>query len=281
MPASVKRRLDAIPQLRYPLGVTGVWFEAPLKLRYHFACNRMSVEFVNEIIGLLSTDGGSITEALLKTKVLLFDIGHEELVEWVKDELGGYNSGKIVPAYRIVPARVLGNLVNMRMRATSHPIPLNHLSEDERDALESIHVRKSLSTIAEFVNANPESDTLRRPLPLEFNSILSTGLSQGTHLEQAWCAISKFNMGNVIFQVKSRLLDFMLELKQTSSFTNRDTVSAKRSVPFDAVSSFNNAIFGSNTTIVIGNNKIGSISNQIATGDFSKSGRPIEITRSR
>ena len=87
---------------------------------------------IDEIIQLLSSDQGSITEALLKTKVLLHQIGHRELIEWVNYELNGYEKNESVPQYRVLRARVVGNLANIRMRATSHPIPIGHLSDNER-----------------------------------------------------------------------------------------------------------------------------------------------------
>ncbi len=48
------------------------------------------MKLLNEIIDLLSDKAGSLTDAMLKTKVLMHRIGHKELAEWVSAELGGY-----------------------------------------------------------------------------------------------------------------------------------------------------------------------------------------------
>lgn len=47
------------------------------------------MKLLNEIIDALSSQDSSLTDALLKTKVLLHKIGHKELVEWVNRELNG------------------------------------------------------------------------------------------------------------------------------------------------------------------------------------------------
>ena len=48
------------------------------------------MRLLEEIVNLLSDKGGSLTDALLKTKVLMHRIGHKELAGWVNDELNGY-----------------------------------------------------------------------------------------------------------------------------------------------------------------------------------------------
>ena len=48
------------------------------------------MQLLKDIVALLSDKDGSLTGALLKTKVLLHQIGHKELAEWVNDELNGY-----------------------------------------------------------------------------------------------------------------------------------------------------------------------------------------------
>ena len=222
---------------------------------------------IDEIIQLLGSDQGSITEALLKTKILLHQIGYRELVEWVNDELNGYEDGKEVPPYRMVPAQVLGNLVNIRMRATSHPIPVAHLTETERQTLERVRVRDSLDVVSQL--SDSETELLRRPLPLEFNAILGEGLSRGTHIEQAWCSISKVQIGNIVFQVRSRLLDFMLELKASLGAVTSEAEISQKTSAVDPTTMFNNAIFGPNATIIVGSNNRQMVDNTTIQGDFN------------
>ena len=41
------------------------------------------MKIIEEIIEILSSEGGSLNDALFKTKVLLHRLGEKELVEWV------------------------------------------------------------------------------------------------------------------------------------------------------------------------------------------------------
>ncbi len=220
---------------------------------------------IDEIIQLLSTDQGSITEALLKTKILLHQIGHRELVDWVNKELNGYADGADVPAYRIAHAHVVGTLVNIRMRATGHPIPLGHLTDAQRQSLEISSVRESLAVVAQFA----ESNSLHKPLPMEYNNLLGHGLAEHTHVEQAWCEFSPVEMKNIIFQVRTRLLDFMLDLKSSiGSAVSEEDVKAN-AVNVDATSLFNKAIFGSHTTIIVGDHNKQIVGSTVVKGDFA------------
>lgn len=55
------------------------------------------MKLINEIIDTLSSDTGKLSDALIKTKVLLHKIGHKELVPWVNNELNGYPDRDSVP----------------------------------------------------------------------------------------------------------------------------------------------------------------------------------------
>jgi hypothetical protein len=221
---------------------------------------------IDEIIQLLSSDKGSITEALLKTKVLLHQIGPRELIEWVNDELNGYREGKEVPPYRILPAQVRGNLVYIRARYTSHPIPVGHLTEEERQTLESLAVRDSLAVVLQL---SESENSISRPLPLEYSAYLGKGLSPGTHVEQAWCAISQFQFGNIVFQVRSRLLDFMLELKGSFGGASSEAEIRQKTSTVDTKAMFNNAVFGPNATVIVGSNNTQVVDTTIIQGDFN------------
>lgn len=62
---------------------------------------------LDEIIGLLNSEQGSLTDALLKTKVLLHQIAKKELAGWVNNELNGYADGTDLPPYRVLPTPFL------------------------------------------------------------------------------------------------------------------------------------------------------------------------------
>jgi hypothetical protein len=204
---------------------------------------------LDEIIGLLGDENGSLTDALLKTKILLHQIGRKELVQWVNNELNGYADDSDVPSYRVIPSHVVGNVSNVAWRAESQPLPIQHLDKEYQAHLEKAELRQSLAVVEKL--ASSKGAFIRR-IPLEANHLFDKGLGNGFRTENIWCETSRMDIVNVLVQVRSRLLDFMLELRDNVGQSATETELREKSTTFDAQSMFNNAIFGPNTTILIG-----------------------------
>ena len=60
------------------------------------------MKLIHEIMNILGSKDGKLSDALLKTKILLHKIGHKELVEWVNHELNEYTDTSNLPSYRLV-----------------------------------------------------------------------------------------------------------------------------------------------------------------------------------
>lgn len=232
------------------------------------------MKLINEIIDTLSSDTGKLSDALIKTKVLLHKIGHKELVPWVNNELNGYPDRDSVPEYRILPAQVLVNASNGAYRATSQHIPMGHLEEKHREAIETARMDQSLAVLEKFI----EKDTghLQAHIPMESYGLLGKGLGNGYQIERAWSEISHTSVLQMLTQVRSRLLDFVLELNdQFPSELNEDQVKERIS-SVDTENLFNNAIFGDNTTILVGSSNTQNVSNVSIKGDFSALAETLE-----
>lgn len=213
---------------------------------------------IDEIIALLATgEGDNTTEALLKTKIFLHQIGKRELVTWVNNELNGYSNESDVPPYRILPSQVLANVSNMAWQATSHPIPLGHLKEANRESLTISKMTQSLATLQELVQKNGH---IIRQIPMELNSALERGLANGFRIQRAWCEISVYDIKGVIVNVRSRLLDFLLALKENIGDLTSETELTAKVRSFDATNLFNNVIFGDHTTVVVGERNVQTVS---------------------
>ncbi len=220
---------------------------------------------VDEIIDLLSNENCSLTEALLKTQVLLHRLGKKELAEWVKYELNGYPDGANIPDYRKLPASVMGNACNMAYRITAHPLPVGHLNENTRENLQTIILAKPLSVIEDM--ASKEEGSVSISIPLEYNPVFNEVLGNGFMVEAAWRETPIHDVKGIMTQIRSRLLDFILELKDTAGDTKDEDKAKEKLKAADTTSMFNNAIFGPNTTIVVGNNNQQSVMN-IQKGDI-------------
>ncbi len=229
---------------------------------------------IDEIIQLLSNEQGSLTEALLKAKLLLHQVQRKDLVSWVNHELTGYPEDADLPDYRILAATVMGNLISIGWMANNQALPIRHLEEDYRAKLEIAEMRDSLALVQEL--ATKPQHSVRRLFPPEANARLGSNLGNGWHVQSAWCEINVLSVQNILIQVRSRLLDFVLELKDSLGNVTSEREVKEKSGELDMTSMFNNAIFGGNTTIVVGSNNVQRVESSIIQGEFDSLRRQLK-----
>ena len=121
------------------------------------------MKLFDEIVEALSSTGGSLRTALLKTKVLMHRIGHQELVEWVNDELNGYGAQAEVPEYRKIGGTLKGDVSNGVRRYTSYPLPTWHLEDYQRTHFEKRNIAQSVGALEELVASGKGSFIMQHP----------------------------------------------------------------------------------------------------------------------
>jgi hypothetical protein len=213
------------------------------------------VMLLDDIIARLSDESTSLSGALLKTKVLLHQIGKRELAGWVNNELNGYPSDDdALPAYRIVPSYVTANVWNPVYRYENHPLPIRHLPPEGRKHLEHAYMFDSLAVL-EDMTKRAKKEIITRPIPMEYNAILGENLGNEYQVESARCIVAVHDIKGMSSHVRSRLLDFLLELKDTVGSTSSVEELREKVTEFDAGGMFTKAMFGagSNINILFGN----------------------------
>lgn len=222
------------------------------------------MKLIDEIIEILSSEESSLKTALLKTKVLLHKLGEKEILDWVDSELRGYQSIDSLPSYRVVHVSVLGNVSNMAYRQTHQVLPMMHLDKSIREKLDTRFLTDSIAVISEY----SKRDDLQITIAPEYYPLLSKGLSNGYQVETAWGMTSSGVMTQVLTEVNSRLLGFVLELSEKFP-SEMDTEEMRSRAKEVGVSDlFNNAVFGDNTTIVVGDSNTQNVRNSINRNDI-------------
>ncbi len=224
------------------------------------------MKLINDIIELLGADEPNLTNALLKTKIVLHKLGKSDLIEWVNNEINGYSEDANVPTYRLVNAQVLANFANMAYQYTRHPIPISHLDKEYRESLKTTRLRQSLKVLEEF--AANEGGSIQSPIPVEANPLLRKGLDSSFHIQKAWCEIDGSAITQILIEVRSRLLDFILKLSENLGENLSDQEVKDIGKSLDTNSMFANAMFGDNTTILVGNHGQQTVDIQIVKNDF-------------
>ncbi len=213
---------------------------------------------LDEIIEILSDENGSLNSALLKTKVLLHSLGKKDLATWVTNELKGYPDEN-VPDYRVVSAEVHGHVTSYTWQANDYVLPIMHLSEKQRKNLTESVCTMSIASIEDSVKSGKK---LIRHLPPEFGALFEKVLTPGTHVFSAWCAINMVDFENILSEVRSRLLDFALELRDVVGIDVPEKELAAKAASVDTEKLFNTAVYGTGNTIIIGSHAFQAITNE-------------------
>lgn len=209
-------------------------------------------KLLQTVIDALSDEGRSITDILLKTKVLLSDLSHPELIEWINKELNGYPKDEPLPPYRVLTARVMGTIACIAWRQANCAIPVLHLSEEHQAAFQTAQMREGLPIIEDMLACSTESKKFARPVEMEFWRFFDEALENGLHVQDVRCEVAHAHVANIPAQVRSRLLDFLLALRSSLGGTSTDEEIRDRARALDLSTAFNGAVFGDNAVISIG-----------------------------
>lgn len=233
------------------------------------------MQLLQEIVTLLSDKDGSLTDALLKTKVLMHRIGHKELAGWVNDELSGYLSSSDVPDYRTIPTRLYGNVSNMAWRHSGMQLPTSHLPKEVRERFCVEKLRQSIQVLEQLSQSD---GSLSKPVTPEWYHTLEKGaIEQSFSIDGAWVQFEPTQIVNVLIEVRSRLLDFALNLQgELGDVAEENVTEAAKGI--DAAGMFASAVFGDNTTVVIGNSNQSTITNTVTKGDFAALAEAFKVT---
>jgi len=223
------------------------------------------MRIIEEIIDELTDKNNHLTDILIKTKVLAHKLKNKELKEWIDSELNGYSSNSL-PIYRMLSCQVIGTMSNGFQRAKNYPIPLNGLDEELRDEITRMFLFQSISTLDDFLTGKNEGKMVNVISP-DFYGYLSKDLDNGYYIEYAERKIDRLQIVQVMTSVKTKLLDFLLKLCEEVGDTE-DIKSLTEGTSKDKISTlFNSAVFGSNTTIIIGDHNTQTVTN-ISKGNF-------------
>ncbi|MEX3915958.1 hypothetical protein AB4Y43_06895 [Paraburkholderia sp. BR10872] len=224
------------------------------------------MQLFDDIVTLLSDDKGSLASGLLKTKVLMHRIGHKDLDGWLNSELNGYPNTDAVPDYRIVSAQLTGTVENIARRMSNVTLPTFHLPEHVRERFCKAHLGHSVKELEVFAAA--AEGTVASAVPPEFYGLLGQPY-EGGHVTSARSLIGSTQIAGVLIEIRTRLLEFVLTLQdKIGDVPEVELKKAAANVNTNDI--FKSAVFGSNTTIFVGNQNTATISNTINQGNIDQ-----------
>ena len=227
------------------------------------------MKIINELVESLSDNEVPLSSVLLRTKILAHRLGEATLKKWLANEMNGYTNAADIPDYRNISGIILVNATDgFTTRWSNQPVPLGHL---DRDLSESLTRRKMAQSVA-FIEGTSETDedSLMMHLPQDICPFLSKGLGKGIFVESAHLSITRVQFVAILNKIRSRLLDFILEM--SDQFQTEDISSETNGISKQEIikNIFNNALLGDNATIIIGDHNSQQVNNVKLQNDFEQ-----------
>jgi hypothetical protein len=106
---------------------------------------------------------------------------------------------------------------------------------------------------------------------LEANTLLGKGLAEDWQIERAWCETTVSQFAIIPAQVRSRLLDFLLELRESLGNPKTESNLKAEASTIDASGLFQHAVFGPNatTTVIVGTGNVQHLQSINPAGDLN------------
>lgn len=168
---------------------------------------------IDDLIEILSAPNPSLEDALIKAQVLAHRLDDAELAAWVRAELTGYSDEMQVPEYRARRGVVMGTVSDGYHEARDFTLPLSGLTDEQHALLMGRPVREGIGEVEHLARRDEAGKRLAHPIDPAWFGLLSKGLSEDFFVQQAWIHAPLGYWRQLVTQVRTRLLDFALKLR--------------------------------------------------------------------
>ena len=170
------------------------------------------MSLLDDIIKAITETDEKTSSILRKCLVLSYKLKNDTLKSWVSKELNGYDyDDPDLPQYRQVGAPAMGLFLGgLGAQINDQPIPSAMLKDEHRHFAERA---KLTQAIAAYEGAKPD-DNLTIPWPANLTAMYQSKFFQGDMaLNRAWQVIPGSCLVSITDTVRTRMLTFVLELK--------------------------------------------------------------------
>lgn len=233
-------------------------------------------EQIQLIIGDI-LENKDISHIFLRVQVLVHSLKNDKLSHWLKSEQSGYTDD-LLPEYRIIKVPIIGVVERYTdfgkiLRDNHMVLPTSHITDQQiRDILTINRCKEPLNKIQNMAQE-------KKPLCIVLHSpaidLLQDGLPMGYYIDQCWQELQHPTLTYIVEQVKSTLLQFLLEINKSLDL-NMDLNSISNKTQIENV--INNTIYAA--TVTVGDNStinanqstlVGGTGNAITISNDTKS----------
>ena len=194
-----------------------------------------------------------VSDLLRKCKILAYRLGNDEFKSWVEAELNGYTSEELLPPYRIL--NNIGSkgdfLGSFGLSLSNAEMPIYILPDWLQEKYTKAIFMSPIATLESYTIGN------KGYLTQSWNSVILAEYGSKMYSDmnciQAWKVISIASVIGVVDTVKTRILNFVLEIEAINPEAGEAALNSNP-IPQDKVSQiFNINISGNVQNLASGN----------------------------
>lgn len=169
---------------------------------------------VTDIVDGVVDDSVELAMLLRKLLIVGDSLDNESLKEWVLHELNGYDAIDQLPPYRTMDITAKGQFLSMMGQMNDQPIPSAVLKEEHRWWAEKAYLLSAIASFEALVEDDSPNGRVITEWPANMTAYYSDKFSGGWKLNRAWQEIPTNAIRGMLDNVRTRILQFALELKR-------------------------------------------------------------------
>lgn len=193
---------------------------------------------------------------LRKCKVLAARLGNDDFKRWIDNELSGYDRKEDLPEYRVLNVNSKGHFGGpFGSGLRNADIPLSCIPEDFREMLGHSYLMQPIAGIASLVS-NKETGTLQEPWNPDIVAHFGRNIYERMDCMQAWKVIPASALVAALDTVRTRVLNFALEIEAQNPAAGEAMATEKPVSPETVQHIFNTYITGTVQNLAAGSNDV-------------------------
>jgi len=174
------------------------------------------MSLLQDIQNKLVDQKSDISDILRMCKILSFRLHHELFKEWVDNELNGYKSKDKLPNYRIISVQSIGHFNGpFGSGIRNGIIPPICIPEAYRELITHCYLHEPISSYSALVNRSNKNNP-KENWPADLVALVGDDIMDGMVCVSAWKQIPVNTLEALIDTVKTRILNFCLEIESVN-----------------------------------------------------------------
>lgn len=211
-------------------------------------------------------DNQSLSTIFLKVQAISFYLKNDQFAKWFESEKNGYKNSKELPEYRKSGCQVFGNINNpYKGMFTNYHIPVDQIkNKDIRSHLANCSFFESIIELENIVQSQ-EDKSIRKYVPGFLHNEIQKIFSTGYYIDAVWQTVSKSTIVQIVESVKSKLLQFFLEMDE-QLFNNEidfDVMTKKKEIDKIFNQTINAGVYNQGDMTISDSTVIGGQSNEV------------------